>query len=163
MLVDAGGANGFITGFVSVSFFSVVEVVVAGAEILLVNDGALGAVEVGNANVTFFASGVGLGAGIDAFFSSSNFFLSFAIASASKSCFSHFEYDFDDRKPGEPIPVDCLRATCPVDIRLVYVSAGRSKGLMLSPTFVTIESLNAMRGSRDVDLRGDQRSCLPAF
>ena len=73
MLVDAGGANVFITGFVSVSFLSVVEVVVAGAEILLVNDGALGAVEVGNANVTFFASGVGLGAGIDAFFSSSNF------------------------------------------------------------------------------------------
>lgn len=37
----------------------------------------------------------GFGGGANAFFSSSNFLRNLAIASASRSCFSHFEYDLD--------------------------------------------------------------------
>ena len=62
---------------------------VAGADVLLESDGAvLDAVvsEGGSWKETFFCNG-----GVAAFFSSSSFLRSFAMASASRSCFSHFE------------------------------------------------------------------------
>lgn len=57
----------------------------------------------------------------------------------------------------------CFSATWPNEIRRVYVSAGRSKGFMFSPIFVTIESLNAILGSFEDFCGDDHSSCLPVF
>jgi len=76
----------------------------AGAVILLAIAGA--EMDVGNSNVTFFFAS---DADKVAFFCSSSFFRSFAIASASRSCFSHLEYDFDGVRTGDWPP--CLKAS----------------------------------------------------
>lgn len=155
LLITDGAAKRFGFGAALPSLFAAEVFEVAGAETLLAKEGA-----VGSWNVTFLGSGV---AGAAAFFSSSSFLRNFAMASASKSCFSHFEYDFDWRRPGEPMEDSCFSATWPDEIRRVYVSAGRSKGFMFSPIFVTIESLNAILGSFEDFCGDDHSSCLPVF
>lgn len=87
-----GSPNRSPVGLPKASFGAAVESDVAGphrpagAVILLAIAGA--ETDVGKANVTFFLDS---DADKVAFFCSSSFFRSFAIASASRSCFSHFE------------------------------------------------------------------------
>lgn len=116
-----------------------------------------GAVEVledgGRSKVTFFTT-----AG-SAFFSSSSFCRNLAIASASKSCFSHFEYDLDWRILGEA-KGDVLESETR-DMRRPLPFEGLSNGLP-SGTGVIIVLLIGI-GTNAAFLEVPQSNCFPAF
>lgn len=111
--------------------------------------------DVGNSNVTRFGSGVA------SFFCSSMRFRSLFMASASSSCFSHFEYDFECFKRGRS-PVDTRNIAGPAETRRPkFAEEGCSNGLTLRLTFVTIESLKSDFDPENVRLGDCQRSCFP--
>ena len=92
------------------------------------------------------------------FFSSSNFCRSLAIASASRSCFSHFENDFECRMLGEAIG-DVLESD-KREIRLLLPLDGRSNGLPLetglAATFMDFDTRAVFEGV-------PHNNCFPAL
>jgi len=103
-VIDCAGFEGSPMMVLDLELASTEEPRPAGAVTLLAIAGA--ETDVGRSNVTFF---LGSDAANVAFLCSSNFFRSFAIASASRSCFSHLEYDFEGVRIGDCPP--CLKAS----------------------------------------------------
>lgn len=94
-------------------------------------------------------------------FCSSSRFRSLPMASASSSCFSHFEYDFECRRRGDSA-VETLKTAGPAETRLPnFDNIGSSKGLTLGLTFVTTEFLSNNLGLRTSRFGDCQSNCFP--
>lgn len=91
----------------------------------------------GGAGVIAFAGAAGAGA-----FSCLTFSLSFAIAAASKSCFSHFEYDFECRSIFGP---SWGLVDCSVDIRRLGTDCMGCKGFTRRPFAALTDCLEPLR------------------